>query len=62
LPQFQSFQIENPLLGRQTTLDFKNILTQEFFYQNANLGQVTAKSEKVDIFGTVHPIVDSLEM
>jgi len=35
-------------------LDFKTILTQEFFYQNANLGQVTAKSEKVEFF-LVHP-------
>jgi len=32
------------------TLDFKNILTQVFFYQKANLGQLTAKSEKDEFF------------
>jgi len=38
-------------------LDFKNILTQEFFYQKANLSQLTAKSEKVEFFGGT--LVDS---
>jgi len=33
------------------TLDFNNVVTQMFFsYQNANLGQVIAKSEKVEFF------------
>jgi len=50
--QFQSFYIEilNPLPRNQTTLDFKNIFTQVCFYQKANLGQLTAKSEEVEFF------------
>jgi len=46
-----TLKLENPFPRRQTTLDFKNILTQVFFfYQNANLGKVTAKPEKIRVF------------
>jgi len=48
----------NPLSGRQTTLGFKNILTQMFFYQKANLGQLTAKSEKVEFFWDTLMLMD----
>ena len=36
--------------GRQTTYGFKNILTQAFFHQNANLCQVLAKLELFEFF------------
>ena len=37
---------------RQTSSDFENNLTRVFFYQNANLYQVTEKLEKVAFFLT----------
>jgi len=56
MPQFQSFQMENLKSTCRASNDFgfqKYFNTGAFFYQNANLGQLLAKSENVEfLFGT----------
>jgi len=55
LPLFQSFHIEilNSISRASNNLGSQKYFNKVLFHQNANLGQVVAKSEKVDISDTL---------
>ena len=50
------------LLGRQTMLDFKKILTHQFFHPNASFYQVIAKLKKVGFFWYTLPLTQQEEV